>query len=137
MEAPAMMVFFLLCWIGDLLVAVPAARRRQGPIPLLILPRIPLVLVAVTMIRIFIIGGASTIAQLGAGTLKLMDLWSDWSQLWPIYLLITAAAAAVYLTATIVCLCRQDWRRNVWPNLTGLVSSGTAFFAVGMNFPSA
>ena len=137
MESAGAMMLFLEFWAIDLFVAITTARRGVGPLPLFILPRIPVAYVAITMIGIFVIGGAPTVAQLGAGSPGAMDLWSDWCKLWPIFLQVTSAAALVYFVATAVCLCRRDWRKAFWPNFSGLLTSSMAYCAVLFNFPDA
>jgi hypothetical protein len=137
MESAGAMMLFLEFWLIDLFVAITIARRGVGPLPLFIVPRIPIAYVAITMIGIFIVGGAPTVAQLGADSPGAMQLWSDWYNLWPVFLLVTSVAALVYFVATAVCLCRRDWRKAFWPNFSGLLASSMAYCAVLFNFPDA
>lgn len=137
MQDRSIFLAFLTCW-GLYLVAVYGySLFRQASLIAATASHIVPTATAMMMIRIFIVGHGSTIAQFVAGSDKGRELWSLWFHLWPWLLLISFLSAMVLLTCTAVVICRSELRKYIPVTVGGALMSGFCFFTVAANFPDA
>ena len=89
------------------------------------------------MTYVFLIAGGATVAQFVAGSESGMDLWSLWSDLWPVLLFATAASGFINLVWMIIVCVKKSQRRWISITVAAVIMSAFAFFTVAANFPDA
>ena len=93
--------------------------------------------VSVTMVYLFWIVGGATTMQFNVGSSSAMDVWSTWVDLFPVFLLLTAANSFAGLIWLVVCVCSKKFRQ-IWPvAISCLLLSAFGFLTVMSYFPSA
>ncbi len=135
MENKALFIAYLITWVVSLLTVYVWARRKQLPLAGVLGSHAVPSIVAVVMTYIFLIAGGATVAQL-AGEPG-MDMWSLWFNLWPLFLICTAASGVINLVLSIIFSMKKSQRRWIPITIAALVMSVFAFFVVGSNFPDA
>ena len=93
--------------------------------------------VTATMTYLFLIVGGATTVQFNAGSSSRMNVWSTWVDLWPLFLLLTAATGLGTLVWTIASAVNKESRVALPAAIASLLLSILAFFTVASYFPSA
>ena len=95
------------------------------------------VAVTATMTYLFLIVGGATTVQFNAGSSSRMNVWSTGVDLWPLFLLLTAATGLGTLVWTIASAVKKESRVALPAAIASLLLSILAFFTVASYFPSA
>lgn len=93
--------------------------------------------VAGTMAYLFLIAGGATTVQFNVGSSSRMNAWSNWVDLFPLFLLLTAASGLGTLIWLIVAAIRKSMRPEIPVAIASLLLSVLAFITVASHYPSA
>jgi hypothetical protein len=137
MENRTLFVAYLLAWCGYLIAMYAFCRVRHLHLGIASISHLVPSVIAVMMIRIFLVGHGSTIAQFAAGSEPATHLWRLWFHLWPALFFAAGTSVLVHLVWTAVAGFAVRYRKWVPVSSSGLLMSLFAFLAVGTNFPDA
>ena len=137
MENRTIFIAYLIVWCAYVLVIHIWGRwKRLRLVGVIVSHALPST-VAIVMSYVFLIAGGVTVAQFVAGSKSGMDLWSLWSQLWPVLLFGSAVSGVISLVWTIVMCVKKPQRKWIPITIAAVIMSVFAFFTVGTNFPDA
>jgi hypothetical protein len=137
MENRTLFVAYLLTWAGYLIAMYAFCRVRHLHLGIASISHLVPSVIAIMMIRIFLVGHGSTIAQFAAGSESATHLWKQWFHLWPALFFAAGTSVLVHLVWTAVAGFAARYRKWVPVSSSGLLMSLFAFLAVGTNFPDA
>ena len=137
MENRTIFLAYLVSWFAYLLTAHIWARRKRLHLAGVLASHAAPSAVALVMTYVFLIAGGATVAQFVAGSESGMDLWSLWSDLWPVLLFATAASGFINLVWTIIVCVKKSQRKWIPITAAAVIMSAFAFSTVAANFPDA
>lgn len=130
----------LVLWLLSVAAVHGYAHRQRLPHPFVVLSHLVPSLVALVMIRVFIVGHGALVAQFAAGSEHREELWSFWLSIWPLALVALAASALANLVAFItgiVVQCHQREARWLPVPAIGLIISLLWLAITFSHFPTA
>lgn len=137
MENSAIFLAYLGIWTAYLIALYTLRRRKTLRHSIVAISHLVPTAIALLMIRVFIVGGGGTVAQLASGSNSSMDMWRLWYNLWPLLLWVSGLSALVQLIWTILACSIATHRKWIPIAVSGLIMSAFGFFTVAANFPDA